>query len=66
MRIIALVAVVAAGIWAAKTGKLNTRKLKTSRLDRWRGRARDLADGAADDLGKRAEDAIDRVRAHSH
>jgi hypothetical protein len=55
MRIIALLAVVAGAIWAAKTGKL-----KKGKLDDLRGRAT----GITDDLGKRAEEAADRVRSH--
>jgi uncharacterized protein YjbJ (UPF0337 family) len=62
MRIIAVLAVVVGAIWAAKTGKLK----RTSRLDDLRGRAKDLAGNATDDLKKASEDVVDRVKAHSH
>jgi uncharacterized protein YjbJ (UPF0337 family) len=61
MRIIAILAVVAGAVWAAKTGKL-----RKNRLDDLRGRATDLVGNATDDFGKRAEEAVDRVRSHSH
>jgi hypothetical protein len=54
MRVLALLAVVAGAIWAAKTGKL-----KTSKLGELRGRAKNLAGNAADDLGKRADDGVE-------
>jgi len=60
MRIIALLAVVAGAVWAAKTGKLK----RKSTLEKLRGRATEMASNVTDDLGKRAEDAAGRVRSH--
>lgn len=53
MRIIALLAVVAGAVWAAKTGKLTE----------LRGRAKGLAGEATNDWSQRAEGAADRVKA---
>jgi uncharacterized protein YjbJ (UPF0337 family) len=53
MRIIAILAVVAGAIWAAKTGKLTE----------LRGRAKSVAGEATGDWTTRAEGAADRVKA---
>jgi hypothetical protein len=66
MRIIAILAVAVGAIWAAKTGRLTPSKLKRSKLDRLRDRAMNMAGSATDDLGKKAEDVADRVRAATH
>jgi len=52
MRIIAILAVVAGAIWAAKTGKLTE----------LRGRAKSVAGEATGDWTTRAEGAADRVK----
>ena len=54
MRIIALLAVVAGAIWAAKTGKLKTSKIE------------DLAGSATDEVGRVADEAADHIRSHTH
>ncbi len=66
MRIIVLLAVAAGAIWAAKTGRLKKSSFKKSKIDNLRDRAMDLAGSATDDLGKRADDVADRVRAVTH
>ena len=53
MRIIAILAVVAGAIWAAKTGKLTE----------LRGRAKSVAGDATGDWTMRAEGAADRMKA---
>ena len=53
MRIIAILALVAGAIWAAKTGKLTE----------LRGRAKSVAGEATGDWSTRAEGAADRVKA---
>jgi len=53
MRILAILAVVAGAIWAAKTGKLTE----------LRGRAKSVAGDATGDWTMRAEGAADRVKA---
>jgi hypothetical protein len=66
MRIIVLLAVAVGAIWAAKTGRLKKSSFKKSKIDNLRDRAMDLAGSATDDLGKRADDVADRVRAVTH
>jgi uncharacterized protein YjbJ (UPF0337 family) len=56
MRIIAILALVAGAIWAAKTGKLTELG----------GRAKSVAGEATGDWSTRAEGAADRVRAKAH
>ena len=56
MRIIAILALVAGAVWAAKTGKLTE----------LRGRAKSVAGEATGDWSTRAEGAADRVRAKAH
>jgi uncharacterized protein YjbJ (UPF0337 family) len=56
MRIIAILALVAGAIWAAKTGKLTELS----------GRAKSVAGEATGDWSTRAEGAADRVRAKAH
>lgn len=66
MRIIAILAVAVGAIWAAKSGKLKKSSFRKSKIDDLRDRAMDLAGSATDDLGKRADDVADRVRAATH
>ncbi len=66
MRILAILAIAVGAIWAAKSGKLNKRTFKKSKIDDLRGRAMDMAGSATDDLGKRADDVADRVRSATH
>jgi len=53
MRMIALLALIAGAVWAAKTGKLNE----------LRGRVTSMPGEATGDWSTRAEGAADRVRA---
>ena len=66
MRILVLLAIAVGAIWAAKTGKLKKSSFKKSKIDDLRGRAMDIAGSATEDLGKRADDVADRVRAATH
>jgi hypothetical protein len=65
MRIIAILALAAAAVWAAKSGKLNRSSLKKSNLGDLKSRAMNMGGNATDDASARADDA-ERVRAATH